>query len=145
MKKVKVNLTGGVLGPQDSIEYDGHEMPGIYRVEISADVHAAPMLNIFMFAADTCIDFEPSQVIIHELTLNGATRTDYKTLLKERDALRERCNEIERLLIKTIDNSLDQKKAFLKLPMSERRKILQEQAEELLPHYKDLSVNANSD
>lgn len=99
MKTIKVKLTGGVLGPQDSIEYDGHEMPGIYRVEISADVHAAPMLNIFMFAADTCIDFEPSRVIIHELTVSGATRIDYRTLLKERDILRQRCDELEQLLI----------------------------------------------
>ncbi len=96
MKKIKVNLKGGVLGRDDTIEYDGHEMPGIYRIDISAGVHEAPTINVHAYCATTEMEFGLDRVTITALKVGGATVQDYESLIAERDVLRERCRILEK-------------------------------------------------
>jgi hypothetical protein len=96
MKKIKVNLTGGVLGPHDSIEYDGQEVPNIHKIVISAGVHEAPRVEIYAYCGITNTEFEADHAVIHKLTADGASVDDYESVVIERDMLRKRLGALEK-------------------------------------------------
>lgn len=97
-KKINVKLTGGVLGPEDIIEFDGHRIPMITGIKITSDIDGPPRLDIFTICPEADIKVDPKDTVIHRLAMEGATIENYESLLKERDALKEQCKLLKRQL-----------------------------------------------
>lgn len=103
MKKIEFDLKGGALGPDDIVELDGVSIPCIQRVEISSDIWDVPRLNIFTVVPVGKAEFDNYQATIHQLEAAGMGLENYRSLLKQRDILQERCKLLEGQLGKKSD------------------------------------------